>query len=81
MGREPVWDGVGLSEIGDERLVGVKGGRGEMGVDEEVMLSARTDEARRTIGGDGVRELSGSKVHCMIIYLKEKLFQNYTIIT
>lgn len=80
MGREPVWDGVGLSEIGDEGLVGVKGGRGEMGVDEEVMLSARTDEARRTIGGDGVRELSGSKVHCMIIYLKEK-FQNYKIIT
>lgn len=68
---------MGLSEIGDEGMVGVKGGSGEMGVDEEVMLSARTDEARRTIGGEGVRELSGSKVHCMIIYLKE----NYSKIT
>ena len=37
-------------------MVGVEGGRGEMGEEEE-MLRASTDEARRTVGGEGVREL------------------------
>ena len=67
-GREPPWEGEGLSESGEGGLVEVEGGRGEM-EEEEEMLRAKTDETRRTIGGEGVRELSGSKVQCIIVYL------------
>ena len=47
--------------------MGVKGGMGERGGPEEEMLRARTDAARRTVGGEGVRGLSGSKVQYMIV--------------
>ena len=57
---------MGLNEIGEVGWVGVEGGSGEREEDEE-MLSARTDAARRTVGGDGVRELSGSRVQCVIV--------------
>ena len=67
LGRDPGWEEAGLSEMGDEGFVGVEGGRGERGVEEEVMLRARTEAARRTTGGEGVRELSGSKVQCIIV--------------
>lgn len=67
LGRDPAWEEEGLREMGEEGWVGVEGGRGERGADEEEMFRARTDDARRTTGGDGVRELSGSKVQCMIV--------------
>ena len=66
----PLWRELGRElegETGEEGRVGVERGRGERGGPDEEMLRARTDAARRTIGGDGVRELSGSKVQCMIV--------------
>lgn len=66
LGRDPAWEEEGLRETGDDGLVGVEGGRGEMG-EEEVMLSASTEAALRTTGGEGVWELSGSYVQSMII--------------
>ena len=63
-GRDPLpCEGGRPSEIGEEGMVGV----GDRGEEEEEMLSASTDEARRTRGGEGVRELSGSQVQFMII--------------
>ena len=66
LGRDPACEDEGLREIGDDGLVGVEGGSGEMGEEDE-MLSASTDAALRTTGGDGVRELSGSYVQSMIV--------------
>ena len=42
---------MGLSERGDDGCVGVYGGWGEMGEDEE-MLRARMEAALRTAGGE-----------------------------